>query len=67
MERLACMHILSVQRQGYVLLCSACEGPFVTVALRKSTTDLHFRILLRDFPKSKRQHPTPWARIVQLV
>ena len=46
MERLVCTHILTVQRQGYVLLCSACEGPFVTIALRKLTTVLHFRILL---------------------
>jgi len=46
MERLACTHILTVQRQDYVLLCSACEGPFVTATLRKPTTDLSFRILL---------------------
>jgi len=57
MERLACTHILTVQRQDYVLLCSACEGPFVTATLRKPTTDLSFRILLWDFTKSKRQHP----------
>jgi hypothetical protein len=51
-ERLACTHILTVKWQGYMVFCSACEGPFVTLILRKLTTDLSFRILLRDFPKS---------------